>query len=106
MLFRLCQQRVDQTLTPALPLPRGCYSDRTDFSKVQAVKVKGAASDDLAVVFEYHEITYVLADLRQGSGQKCPIRRIGHDQIVDLLCIRQCGVTRAHGFPRTSMRFG
>src|SRR5580698_1765615 len=104
MLFRLSQQCLYQALSSTLALPRRGDGNRANFGEVSTVKMQGAAPDYFAVSFEHHEVAHVFANLGERPRQKRSVARIGRNQVVDLLCIRQDGLTGAHGFPRKWLR--
>src|ERR1039458_615049 len=62
------------------------------------------ASNDAPFIFQNHKVSYVLANLRQRSRQQSAVARIGGDQFVDVLGIRQNSFTRAHEPPRAGIR--
>src|SRR5215471_693984 len=80
--------------------------DRTNLGQMRAVKMQRSTSDDVPVVFfENHEVSDVFADLRQGTRQERAVSRVGADQVMNGLCIRQDCFTRAHGPPREECGF-
>src|SRR5512143_3995313 len=63
-----------------------------------------AAADDLAIVLQHHEITDVLANLRQRARQQGAVGAIRANQRFDRNRIGEFGFTRTHGPPPSSSR--
>src|ERR1700685_130751 len=91
VFFRLCQQRFYQMPATALALLRRRYGDGTDLSQMRAIKMKRAAADNHAAVFEDNEIAHVLADLGQSARQKSSVAGVGGNQSVNPLGVRENG---------------
>src|SRR5579863_2342690 len=100
MLFRFRQQCLHQPPTPSLTLPPRGDRDGANLGEMGTVEMKRTAAYKERTVFQHHEIPNVLANLSQGSWQKCAVGGIVRDQSVYPLGIRQYGVTSAHELPR------
>src|SRR5271157_1144100 len=91
--------RLYQKPASALALLPRRHCDGADFGEVRTIKMQRATADDAAFFFQHNEVPDVLADFRQSSRQQRAVARIGGDQIVDMLCVRQDRLTRAHESP-------
>src|SRR6202034_2913722 len=103
--LRLGQQLFHQPSTTALALSPGSDRDRSNLGQVRAIEMQRATADDAPVIFEHHEVSDVLANLRQSARQQRAVAGISRNQVVDLLCVGQNRFTRAHGPPGEESRF-
>jgi hypothetical protein len=102
VLLSLRHQSLDQTPATTVALAPRIDGDGTNLRQMRTVKVKSAASDNLIVALKHNKVTHVLADFRQGPGQKSAVAGICPDQSVNLLGVWQNRLTHAHGFPRAA----
>ena len=70
VLAGLRQQRLHQKLATSRTLTGGIDSDRSDLRQVRPVEVKGAATDNIAAMFQHNEVAHILANLGEGSRQQ------------------------------------
>src|SRR6266481_2995107 len=99
MFVGLSQQGLNQPFAASRALAGRVDGNRSNLSQVRTVKMKRAAADDLAVIFQHHEIADILANLGKGPGQQGSVAGISCDQAMNLLGVRKQGFTRAHGLP-------
>src|SRR4029077_8247988 len=104
MPFCFGHQSLHQTAASALTLRPRAHRDRTNLGQVCAIKMQRTTSNDAAFIFQDDKVSYALANLRQRARQQSAVARIVGNQIVDMLGIRQDGLTRAHEPPRVETR--
>src|ERR1700722_6264789 len=72
-------QSFHQPAAAPMTLRPRSHGDRANLRQVSAIKMQRPTSNNAAFVFEHHEVSYVLANLSQGSGQQGAVPGIGRD---------------------------